>query len=109
MRDTEVTIDQGDRLLLQCHAPKSFPDRHIYWTKTDAKGSSDSPKTLQSLENAHYSMNAQGDLYFSYAKASDRGTFFCNVENHNLGRYQRRTVELFVNPGTSIFIEDRCS
>eukprot|EP00794_Sanderia_malayensis_P006192 gene6192-6907_t len=96
MPDTEVTVNQGDRVLLKCHAPNSFPDRLIYWSKRD-KRNPNQPIIMQSSEDAHYSSNAEGDLYFAYTKSTDHGEFYCNVENDNLGRYQRRTVDLVVN------------
>ena len=103
MPTTEVTVNEGDRALIQCHAPNSFPDRHIYWTKQSTnKGAHSS--TLQSQEGIHYSTNAGGNLFFSYTKSTDKGEYYCNVENHHLGQYKRRTVELVINPGKSSMI-----
>ena len=91
-------MNEGDRALIQCHAPNSFPDRLIYWKKQSTeKGARSS--TLQSQEGVHYSTNAEGNLYFSYTKSSDKGEYYCNVENFHLGQSKRRTVELVVNPG----------
>ena len=93
-----ISANEGDHMFLKCDAPDSFPDRHIYWTKqhTD-KGTRSS--TLQSSEDAHYSTNADGNLYFAYTKRADNGFYDCNVENHHLGKYERRSVKVVVKPG----------
>jgi len=97
MPTTEITVNEGDRALIQCHAPSSFPDRHIYWEKQSTeKGTRSS--TLQSQEGIHYAANTEGNLYFSYTKSSDQGEYYCNVENFHLEQSKRRTVELVVNP-----------
>ena len=98
MPDTEVTVNEGDHALLECHAPNSFPDRHIYWTKRSSE-KGDRKNTLHSVEGTHYSTNSDGNLYFAYTKTTDSGEYYCNVENHHLGKYESRTVELVVNPG----------
>ncbi len=98
MPDTKVTVNQGDRVLLKCHAPNSFPDRYIQWRRKSF-GSKNQPATLEILEDSHYTTNAEGNLYFSYTRHTDKGEYFCNVENHHLQKYQSRMVELIVNPG----------
>ncbi|XP_065067343.1 contactin-3-like isoform X2 [Rhopilema esculentum] len=98
MPDTEVTVNEGDHALLECHAPNSFPDRHIYWTKRSSE-KGDENNTLHSVEGTHYSTNSDGNyLYFAYTKTTDSGQYYCNVENHHLGKHESRTVELVVNP-----------
>lgn len=93
--DKRLTVNEGQRLLLACNAPDSYPDRNIYWSKSVSTSSF----PLQLESSSHYSISEEGDLYFSYVTAKDKGVYYCSVENNNLRRVLKRTVVVFVNKG----------
>ena len=91
--DLRVTIEEGQPALLACHAPESYPDRNIYWSKVKDRGHF----PVQQDTTSHFSTSLTGDLYFSYTTRSDEGVYYCSVENSKLRRFERRTVSLNVN------------
>ena len=90
--NTRVSADEGEQVLLPCHAPDSYPDRIIYWSKTVSTSSF--PKQIES--SYHHSISETGDLYFAYVTKNDSGVYYCSVENNNLRRVLKRTVVLDV-------------
>ena len=93
--DAHIVATAGDRVLLQCQAPDSYPDRNIYWSKFKTNGHF----IMQVGALTHFTTSQNGDLYFSYIKPSDAGLYYCSVENSKMRRFERRTVKLVVNGG----------
>ena len=97
--DTMVSADEGDQVLLPCHAPDSYPDRNIYWSKTVFGFR----KQIES--SSHHSISEAGDLYFAYVTKNDTGVYYCSVENNNLRRVLKRTIVLKVRQSKWLLAE----
>jgi len=100
--DYNIEVHEGDRALLNCYAPDSYPDRNIYWSKLQDQGHF----PIQLDTNSHFTTSLSGDLYFSYISRSDEGVYYCSVENSKLRRFERRTVTLKVIKSKPIFVSE---
>ncbi|XP_065673507.1 contactin-4 isoform X1 [Hydra vulgaris] len=92
--DSNSRVTAGDKKVLFCNAPDSYPDRNIYWAKRHSSGNY---FPLQLDMNSYYSVSEAGDLYFSYTTKEDYGIYYCSVENNKLRRVLKRTVDLKVS------------
>lgn len=85
-----VTVNEGEQVSLSCHAPGSYPDRNIHWSKMSRR----SPAPIQLDRDSHVTISESGDLYFSYTTESDKGLYRCSVENDVLKKFKKRSVSL---------------
>ena len=101
--DSQVFSDEGSREILRCHAPKSSPDRHIYWSKINPE-QPNNPHFLHAVvADKHYYQSVDGDVYFSFTTSDDSAGYYCNVENQYMGKVLRRIVSLSVTPSKLVF------